>query len=208
MNKFSKIILSLISFSLISACTLSKDEEIEKFNEPRYTDRGQIELKVSNIEIESDFVSKLRAPNVEHLFPISIEKTAKLWARDRLRAADYSSNKKAYYIIKNASVTEELIKSDKPFSKDRIKYKANLNVVLRINDGNNASSAQTEIEVWRELTIPADTTIEEKERYWNGMVIKLFDEFDVRMEQNIHQYLNMYVANGSSTETRYIQRAN
>ena len=50
-----------------------------------------------------------------------------------------------------------------------------------------------EIEVWRELTIPADTTIEEKERYWNGMVIKLFDEFDVRMEQNIHQYLNMYV---------------
>ncbi len=193
MKKTSKIILSLLSVFLISACTLSKNEEVEKFNEPRYTDRGQIELKVSTIEIESEFSPTFRRPNVEHLFPISIEKTAKLWARDRLKAADYASSKKAYYIIKNASVTEELIKSDKPFSKDRIKYKANLNVVLRINDGNNASSAQTEIEVWRELTIPADTTIEEKERYWNGMVIKLFDEFDVRMEQNIHQYLNMYV---------------
>ena len=193
MKKTSKIILSLLSVFLISACTLSKNEEVEKFNEPRYTDRGQIELKVSTIEIESEFSPTFRRPNVEHLFPISIEKTAKLWARDRLKAADYASSKKAYYIIKNASVTEELIKSDKPFSKDRIKYKANLNVVLRINDGNNASSAQTEIEVWRELTIPADTSIEEKERYWNGMVIKLFDEFDVRMEQNIHQYLNMYV---------------
>ena len=193
MKKTSKIILSLLSVFLISACTLSKNEEAEKFNEPRYTDRGQIELKVSTIEIESEFSPTFRRPNVEHLFPISIEKTAKLWARDRLKAADYSSNKKALYIIKNASVTEELIKSDKPFSKDRIRYKANLTVVLRINDVNSLSSAQTEIEVWRELTIPADTSIEEKERYWNGMVIKLFDEFDVRMEQNIHQYLNMYV---------------
>ncbi|MDD4555919.1 MAG: hypothetical protein PHE89_01135 [Alphaproteobacteria bacterium] len=198
MNKFSKIILSIISVSLISACSfVSKDEEIEKFNEPRYTDRGQIELKVNSIEVVSEFTPTFRTPNVEHLFPISIEKTAKLWAKDRLKAVDFSSNKKATYIIKNASVTEQLIKSDKPFSKDRIKYKANLNVVLRVSDENSLSSAQTEIEVWRELTIPADTAIDEKEKFWNGMVIKLFDEFDVRMEQNIHQYLNMYVKNSN-----------
>lgn len=61
----------------------------------------------------------------------------------------------------------------------------------------NLSSAETSIEAWRELAIPADTDIEEKERYWNGMVYKLFDEFNKRMEQNIYQYLNMYVANNS-----------
>ena len=29
------------------------------------------------------------------------------------------------------------------------------------------------------------------------MVYKLFDEFNMRMEQNIHQYLNMYVKNNN-----------
>ena len=48
-----------------------------------------------------------------------------------------------------------------------------------------------------ELIIPADTDISEKEKYWNGMVTKLFEEFNIRMERNIHQYLNMYVENSS-----------
>lgn len=196
MKKLSKILCASLAFFAVSAC-VSSETEVEKFNEPRYSDRGQIELNVSTIEIKSDFTPSFTRPNVEHLFPISIEKTAKLWAKDRLRADDFASNKKAIYIIKDASVTEEVIKSDKPFSKDRIKYKANLNVVLRIVDAHSLSSAQTEIEVWRELTIPADTPLSEKEKYWNGMVVKLFDEFDVRMEQNIHQYLNMYVKNNS-----------
>lgn len=32
------------------------------------------------------------------------------------------------------------------------------------------------------------------------MVTKLFDEFNLRMERNIHQYLNMYVQ-----DSNYIQ---
>ena len=59
------------------------------------------------------------------------------------------------------------------------------------------SSAETSIEAWRELTIPANTDIDEKERYWNGMVDKLFNEFNRSMEANINQYLNMYVVGSS-----------
>ena len=70
-----------------------------------------------------------------------------------------------------------------------------MSVVLKVSSDNGQSSAQTSIEAWRELTMPIDTSIEEKEKYWNEMVQKLFEEFNVRMEQNINQYLNMYVAN-------------
>ena len=35
----------------------------------------------------------------------------------------------------------------------------------------------------------------EKEKYWNDMVNKLFEQFNERMEQNIYEYLNMYVKN-------------
>ena len=46
--------------------------------------------------------------------------------------------------------------------------------------------------------MPIDTSIEDKEKYWNDMVYKLFDEFNIRMEQNIQQYLNMYIKNNNA----------
>ena len=128
------------------------------------------------------------------------KKTAKLWATDRLKAVDFSSDKQATFIIKDASVTEEVVKSDKLFEKDSLKYRAKLSVVLKVNDPYNFSSAETSLEAWRELTIPVDTSIEDKERYWNSMVEKLFEEFNARMQININKYLNMYVA-----DSEYIQ---
>ena len=111
-----------------------------------------------------------------------------------------SSRKQATFIIKDASVTEEVVKSDKLFEKDSLKYRAKLSVVLKVNDPYNFSSAETSLEAWRELTIPVDTSIEDKERYWNSMVEKLFEEFNARMQININKYLNMYVA-----DSEYIQ---
>ena len=166
-------------------------------SELRYDNEAPIKLKVNKVEVISEFTPSFRRPNVEHLFPISIEKTAKTWARDRLEAVDFSSDKVAQFIIKDASVTEELDPTDKVFEKDRMKYRATLNVLIRISDPEKLSNAETEIQAWRELIIPADTDISEKEKYWNGMVTKLFEEFNIRMERNIHQYLNMYVENSS-----------
>ena len=155
-------------------------------------------LNVEKVDIISEFIPSFTRPNVEHLFPVSIEKSAKLWAEDRLKANGFSSNKVAEFIIKDASVTEEIEKSEELLQKDRLKYRANLSVVLKITDKTNMSAAETSINAWRELKIPVDTKIAEKEKYWNDMVYKLFDEFNRRMEKNINEYLNMYVMNNYS----------
>lgn len=197
MIKLRKISALFVVLALTASCAGNNEAEPRRYSEPRFTEQAPIDLKVNRIEIVSEFTPSFTRPNVEHLFPISIEKTARLWARDRLKADDYASDKIAEFIIKDASVTEEIEKSEKVFYKDRIKYRATLSVVIKITDPKNLSSAETSIEAWRELAIPADTDIEEKEKYWNGMVQKLFDEFNRRMEQNIHQYLNMYVMNSS-----------
>lgn len=125
-------------------------------------------------------------------------KSCKLWAEDRLKADGFSSNRIAEFIIKDASVTEEVEKSEELLQKDRLKYRANLSVVLKITDKSNLAAAETSIDAWRELRIPVDTKIADKEKYWNDMVYKLFDEFNRRMEQNINEYLNMYVKNNYS----------
>ena len=197
MKQFKKLFSALAVILLVSACSTTETPEIKRYNTPRFTDKAPIELKVNKVETVSEFTPQFKAPYVEHMFPIPLEATAKTWAKDRLSAVDYSSDKTATFIIKDASVTEEIEKSEKVFYKDRIKYRATLYVVIKVTDPKNLSSAETSIEAWRELAIPADTDIEEKERYWNGMVYKLFDEFNKRMEQNIYQYLNMYVANNS-----------
>jgi hypothetical protein len=199
--KFHKI-LSLATALFLAACTANQEvAEVRRYNEPRFDDQKKIELKVSKVDVVSEFTPSFTRPNVEHLFPVSIEKTARIWAKDRLEAVDFSSGRVAEFIIKDASVVEEEVKADQMFHKDNLKYRATLSVVLRISSDKGQSQAQTSIEAWRELTMPIDTSIEDKEKYWNEMVYKLFDEFNLQMEQNIHQYLNMYVQNNN-----YIQQ--
>ena len=203
MFSIRKILFTVLLIGLTGGCSAifgSYEGEPARYTELRFEDQKPIKLKVSKVDVISEFTPSFRRPNVEHLFPISIEKTAKTWARDRLEAVDFSSDKVAQFIIKDASVTEELETTDKVFERDRMKYRATLNVVIRISDPQKLSNAETEIQAWRELIIPADTDIAEKEKYWNGMVTKLFDEFNLRMERNIHQYLNMYVQ-----DSNYIQ---
>ena len=204
MFSIRKILFTVLLIGLTGGCSTIfgsyEGDEPARYTELRFEDQKPIKLKVSKVDVISEFTPSFRRPNVEHLFPISIEKTAKTWARDRLEAVDFSSDKVAQFIIKDASVTEELETTDKVFERDRMKYRATLNVVIRISDPQKLSNAETEIQAWRELIIPADTDIAEKEKYWNGMVTKLFDEFNLRMERNIHQYLNMYVQ-----DSNYIQ---
>ncbi|MBO5440995.1 MAG: hypothetical protein J6J35_02120 [Alphaproteobacteria bacterium] len=201
MNKLKNIMLVFSSLFLFSCNSTSDVKAVNlRYCEPRFRDMAPIELNVEKVDIISEFVPSFTRPNVEHLFPVSIEKAAKLWAEDRLKADGFSSNRVAQYIIKDASVTEEVEKSEEFLQKDRLKYRANLSVVLKITDKANLSAAETSINAWRELRIPVDTDIAEKERYWNDMVQKLFDQFNVRMEQNIHEYLNMYVRNNNSVK--------
>ncbi len=199
MSKLKNIVLVFFSLFLMSCSTTSDTDAVPlKYSEPRFRTVAPIELNVEKVNIVSEFIPSFTRPNVEHLFPVSIEKSAKMWAEDRLKADGFSSNRVAEYIIKDASVTEEVEKSEEFLQKDRLKYRANLSVVLKITDTTNLSAAETTINAWRELRMPVDTKIAEKEKYWNDMVHKLFDEFNQRMEQNINEYLNMYVKNNYS----------
>ena len=186
---------------MMSCATTSDTDAVPlRYSEPRFQTVAPIELNVEKVEVISEFIPSFTRPNVEHLFPVSIEKSAKLWAEDRLKADGFSSNKIAEFIIKDASVTEEVEKAEELLHKDRLKYRANLSVVLKVTDKSNLSSAETTINAWRELRIPVDTNRAEKEKYWNDMVNKLFEQFNERMEKNIYEYLNMYVKNNYSVK--------
>ena len=128
-----KFIALLGVLAMVNACA-SSDEKVapQRYSESHFDNQQQVGLRVSKIEAVSEFVPSFTRPNVEHLFPVSIEKTALNWANDRLKATDFASNKQATFTVKDASVTEEMVRSDKLFEKDSIKYRAKLAVVLKI----------------------------------------------------------------------------
>ena len=194
MKKFGAVITAL----LLSACSTMNNNQAapERFSELHFDNKAPIALNVKQIDIKSEFTPSFTRPNVEHLFPVSIEKTATTWAKERLEAADLSSNRTAEFIIQDASVTESEVKAQQFLQKDSLNYHANLKVTLKVIDAK--STAQTTVEAYRELTMPIDTNIEDKEQHWNDMVIKLFQSFDEHMQLNTEKYLNMYIKNNNS----------
>lgn len=198
MLNFIKKIFSVFAVVLLSACsTMSNNRAVpERFSELHFDNVSPIQLNVKQVNIKSEFTPSFTRPNVEHLFPVSIEKTATTWAKERLEAVDMSSNRIAEFIIHDASVTESEIKAEQFLQKDSLSYHANLKVTLKVID--TKSTAQTTVEAYRELTMPIDTNIEDKEQYWNDMVVKLFQTFDEHMQINTEKYLNMYIKGNDS----------
>ncbi|MBP5352812.1 MAG: hypothetical protein J6Y91_03495 [Alphaproteobacteria bacterium] len=201
MRKFIKMLLvALMACSLNACSTMNNDEAApERYSDLHFDNKAPIRLMVKKIEVKSEFTPSFTRPNVEHLFPVSIEKTAKTWANERLEAADYGSDRVAEFIIQDASVTEQEVKTDQILQKDRLKYHADLKVILKVID--NQASAQTSVEAYRELTMPIDTAIADKEKHWNEMVVNLFTAFDEHMESNVYKYLNMYIKDNKSVTT-------
>lgn len=202
MKKWFKMLgLGAIVLVLNACSTMNNNTAMpERFSDLHFDNKAPIPLTVKTVEIKSEFTPSFTRPNVEHLLPVSIEKTAKTWAKERLEAADFSSDRVAEFIIQDASVTETEEKSGQLLMKDKLKYHANLKVLLRVVE--KQTSAATEVGVWRDLTMAVDTGIEDKEQHWNEMVIKLFNVFDENMEKNIKQSLNMYVKD-NQTVTNY-----
>ena len=81
MKSFFKAFCAVSFAGILSACsTMNNDEAApEKYSDLHFDNKKPIELMVKKIEVKSEFSPSFTRPNVEHLFPISIEKTAKTW---------------------------------------------------------------------------------------------------------------------------------
>ncbi len=89
-----KILCAALFISLTAGCSTlfgtHEGDELARYSELRYDNQTPIKLKVNKVEVISESSPpSFRRLNVEHLFLISIEKTAKTWARDRLEAVDF-----------------------------------------------------------------------------------------------------------------------
>ena len=199
MYKLIKIIsvfafmISLSSCSSLSSFRTENPISMSQYKAIRFDGEQTIKFKANRIEVVSKFSPSFTRPNVEHLSPISIEKTAKNWAKDLLLANNFTSKEYVKYIINDASITEELNKSTSIFRKNTVSYIAKINVTVQVVNEKNKVLAETTTDAWRRATITDGTPITDKEVLWYELIENLFNQYDVKQKQTISQYLNLYL---------------
>ncbi len=183
-----------VSNSILSVFNFANQEtEVKKYMDIKFDDYAKYKFNANKLDIISKFTPSFSYPNVEHLMPISTEKTAINWANDRLIANSPDSPYKLQFIIYDASVTEKDLIEDSIIDTDMIKYTARLDISIRVVDKDENILAETTSSSWREVTSKKNSKIYSKEEIWYQMVQKLALDFNEKIESGINNYLNQYL---------------
>ncbi|MBR7158597.1 MAG: hypothetical protein IKD08_02815 [Alphaproteobacteria bacterium] len=148
-------------------------------------------LKVKNVEVISDYAAT-GADNIDGTMKPSPKETIRQWLESAYLPEGKGTDT-AKFIIKSASITEELVKSESFFSEDAFKYKANFILEIEIIGADNKIKARAITKSWGVRTVSTETTITEREKIWQEMVHKLLENLatqtDNEMKNGFKEYL-------------------
>ena len=161
-------IYRFLVFSFVSIAIAGCETPLEPAPLPSvsFANLAPISLDVARIEIQKNYQSPLKAPNVEHEMPLSLLEAAENWAKDRLRAVGRTGT--ARLTIEQASVIEAYLKKTDGvkgvFTTDQAeRYDGTLSMQLEAfgNINNGTAPARATVRVSR--TVPEDVTLVERE---------------------------------------------
>lgn len=169
-------------------------QKAPQFEELRFLDKPKIKLNAKSIRFVSKYEAPFRSPNVEHLMPFAPERVMRRWAEDRLTAIKKGSNT-IKVIVNDASVFEENKEGGGLFgSEDKDHYTARLDILIQVIDPAGKVLARATAYSWLKHTIPAKTSLNDREKTWFSMVNKLVKGIDVQLVKAINKYLADYIA--------------
>ncbi|RDD61555.1 hypothetical protein [Ferruginivarius sediminum] len=181
--------------ALLGACESTPPQQ--SFAKLTYTHLEPIRLDVADIAIEQAYDPPMEPPYVEHTMPVSPAEAARSWAMDRLRAV--GSEGRATFIIENAPVREIDLETKEGLaglftSEPAQRYEATLQIRMTIErpDGTGSLSVKAE----RATSVQEDATVNEREKTWYGLVERLMNDVNARLEKTLSRDWNKYVRGG------------
>ncbi len=172
------------------------EAQLPKYAAITFTHRPSIRVRAGNVVARTTFVKPLKAPNVEHDFPVDLGKTAERWARDRLETEGGDGT--ITYTVLDASVIETPLETSEGLTglltaDQSERYEGTIRVRLEAEDPSTGQTGETEVAVKRSVTIPEDATYNEREKIWYQMTEKLMTDLDRQLENAIQQHLSAFV---------------
>lgn len=191
--RFAALALVAGLAGLVSACAV--DDPSNRFAQITYQHLPDIRLDVGEIQIEQAYVTPGREPNVDHRFPVPPKDAAARWAQDRLVAG--GDRLTFRYIIRQASAVEtELPKSTGVtgmLTTDQSeRYELHIVVEMQVLDGRQIQG-NAKAEARRSLTVPEDSSLNEREEVWYRLTEQTMRDLDVQLEQTIREAFFPYI---------------
>lgn len=181
---------ALAGLAAIAAC--ETPAPASKLPELTFAHLPTLRIPVQRIEVVNRYVAPMRAPNVEHLFPVPPARAMERWAADRLKAD--GGRGVARFAIAEASVKETKLPRDESmrgyFTKQQTeRYDARVDATLEIQDAVGAMKGVANAHATRSVSVREDASLNERERTKFDLVEGLMKDFDAEIERSILRYL-------------------
>ncbi len=195
LGRFGRLGLGFLALLVVASC--STKPAVQRLPELTFTDHKPIYLDVGQLEIVSQYQPPGKAPNYEHLMPISPEAAAIRWAKDRLRPVGRSGF--ARVVIKDAPVIKTDLKTDtsvKGMFKDEQseRYDGSLEVMVEILDARHMSiGTDVTARATRTRSLAEDVTVNEREKALYEVTESMARDIDTQLDGLIRTYMAKWV---------------
>jgi len=184
----SAVFCAILLAGVLAACTSPPPRP--NFPDIHFTGNPPIRLNVGAVEIKENFHPPMKAPNVDHLYPVTPIHALENWAHDRLAAAGGTNH--AVFVIDDASAIE----TDLPpttgvrgwFTTDQSeRYDMTVSGTLTLYNASGAMLVSTTAKATRYQTVAQDITPNQRDQTWYDMTKAILDDFDKQMDSDIRR---------------------
>ncbi|HXM85581.1 MAG TPA: hypothetical protein VN899_07220 [Stellaceae bacterium] len=185
---------ALLGLGLLSACSSPPSPQ---YPDIRFNGAPAMKLDASAIDVREPYSPPGKAPNVDHLFPVTPLHALESWAHDRLAPAGNAS--RAVFTILDASVVEvDLPRKTGFFSttfttQESERYDMKLVARLDLLDAKGLVVRTASVTGIRSQSVTDDISPNKRDQVWYDMLKAAMTDFDKQMESEIRGNFGVYL---------------
>ena len=151
-----------------------------------------IRLDAAEVEIVETYRPPLRAPHVEHRFPLTPLAAMRRWAVDRIEAA--GETRRVRFVIADARVVAVPLKVREGLRgllrrEQEVRYDAAFEARVEVGTERGRRESFATARVVRSRTAPEDMTLAERDRLFLEMTADVMKELNSVLEANIRRHM-------------------
>ena len=169
------------------------------YMKPQLDFSGKMPLlfEARGVKVVSTYKSPMRAPNIEHLMPLSPEKAIRGWVEDRIRTVGGGKHRLRVE-IRSAAVTEVALPKSQSFlsifsSGEKVRLDARVNVALQVINKKGAVRGEATVSSWGSQTVDKGASLSERRVVWFELVRDLMRDVDLKLERSAKDHLSAFM---------------
>ncbi len=182
-------ILAIFTTLLVACTQVLPGRPVPRFD---FLSRPTVPVLVSDINVVNQYQAPFAAPNVDHLFNVTLSEAVQHWVDRRFSPQGQEGTLEV--VIEDASVIEEPLQRTQGiqeiFTLDQsYRYKANLVVSVRATDPATGNVVSTRVTADHSRTISEYASIQDRDEVWIALTQDIMRDLDLYLTKSIREKL-------------------